>query len=276
MREGCQVNNKDKEKRGILYIDIATPKVLVILVAVAFVLWAFLLFGIPPGPSREGARRATCISNLKHLAMALHLYSSDYDGHLPSSALVNGSKKWNKQDFLQFATKAGQLPPKGAAHTWPQLIHKHAANKDAIFCPEDKGDHDTPVAQVSYWWRLAVDKAWYGEGCAKKYRKIDDYPSPSRTVILYEHQPWHDDSQPEPQGLSNGVYINVAHLDGHVKRDRVRNATSGSKTNCAANSDGWPMYFNFDKIRDPGQNNPPPENAPAKYVDPGRYADKGL
>ena len=41
--------------------------------------------------AREKARRARCKSNTRQFVLACHLYSGDYDGHLPSGASENGN-----------------------------------------------------------------------------------------------------------------------------------------------------------------------------------------
>ena len=244
-----------------------------ILVVVAIV--AVLVYLLVPIFSRTStrARRSSCQGNMKECAIVLQIYANDYDGYLPSSALVSGSKKWNKKDFLTFATKRGELrPPSGTPpNTWTQVLYSHMKNKDIVFCPSDPADTTNPEAQVSYWWKLAIDKAWYGEGCSKEYRKLNDYPYEADCIILYEHMGSHFGSR---EGLKNGVQINCAFLDTHVKTHTIVNATSGDPVKCVANADGEPMYFNFDNDRDSAADNPPDPSVPATYVDPGRYSDR--
>ena len=242
----------------------------VLILGIIAVVVAILLPAIVPRPIHS--YKSFCQSNLKECANALALYAQDYDGHLPSSALVGKSKSWNRRDFLTFATRIGKLPPdpKQPAKTWPQILYGQMKNKDIMFCYSDSVDREKPGPYVSYWWKLAIDKAGYGEGCSKAYRKLDDFQRAADQVFLYEHQPFHFGGA---GGLLNGAQINVAFLDTHVKTITLQNATSGDPVNCAANSDGEPMYFNFDTKKPEGKGNPPPENVPARYVDPGRYSD---
>ena len=244
----------------------------IILSVVAVVMLAAILFPVVFPPHRGRGRRSSCQHNMKECVIALHIYTTEYDGYLPSSASVSGSEEWKKEDFLLFATKRGKLPAPSGAHprTWPQLITKYLKYNDTMFCPSDPADTQSPDAQVSYWWKLAIDKAWYGEDCSKAYRKLDDITYNADCIILYEHEGWHFGSD---EGLKNGVQINCAFFDSHVKTLTITNATSGDPINCAANSDGSPMYFNFDNQRRRGSDNPPRESVPATYVDPGRYSD---
>ncbi len=219
--------------------------------------------------ARESARKSQCQNNIKEVAIALQVYWNDYDATLPSSKLVNNSKKWNKTDFLMFGTMMGKLPPAPGKKrlTYSAIMYDHMKNKDIMFCPSDPARISPgAVSEVSYWWKTAVDKAWYGDGYAP-CRKEGDFGYNSDQIVFYEHLGWHSG---DLSGLKNGVQINVAYMDSHVKCITLRNATSGNPIDCAANADGEPMYFNWDM--DTGTNLP--SQGPAKFTNPRRYADK--
>lgn len=211
-----------------------------------------------------------CQANLKDCVVALHLYCNDYNGSLPSSALVNHSKKWNCRDFMDFATKRGIFPTKPGQHvrTWSEILYNHMKNKDVMFCPKDPVSKTDPEAQVSYWYKLAIDKAWYGEGCAKPCRKESGFAYNEDQVVFYERKSFHfSENQAKP--LIDGAVIYAAFMDLHVSTITIKNTTSGNPTNCAANKDGAPMYFNMD-----GKTGKKlPDGVPARYIDPSRYCD---
>lgn len=221
--------------------------------------------------AREAARKSTCMSNMKECAVALQMYWTDYDATLPSSAVVSHSETWNEGDFLTFATKAGNRPPASGEQpkTWSELLYSYMKAKDIVFCPSDPDARGGPDARASYWWKCAVDKAWYDPSI--KARKEGDYAFNGEQVIFYEHMGWHSGDK---DGLKNGVHINVAYMDSHIGSVTLQNATSGDPVNCAANSDGEPMYFNFDNKTEAGSDNPPPADVPAKYINPNRYSDR--
>jgi hypothetical protein len=239
---------------------------------VAALVLALILFPVV-FRERVPSRKLQCQHTMKEWAVALLCYADDYDGCLPSSACVNWSEEWERKNFLTFATKKGRLPLRAGERpkTWAQLLSPYMEYAEDVFCPSGSVDTSPDDATVSYWWKLAVDKAWYGDKCEKTYRKIADYPGPKDCIVLYEHMGWHFD---QTDGLLNGVQINCAFLDSHVKVHTIVNATSGDPANCAANSDGEPMYFNFDEAKGDVPGNPPKPNVPATHIDPGRYSDR--
>lgn len=250
----------------------------ILLVTLVLVVVAALLS--PIFIDRAERPKPTCQSNLKRCAIALQTYCYDYDDHLPSSAIVRGSKSWNRRDFLHFATRRGEIPPRPGERprTWSQALSKCSRDPDMFYCYQDPVSRQDARAQVSYWWKLAVDKAWYGEGCARPCRRLADFGYDADQVIFYEHRAFHFPEKTglfskQPMALKNGVRINVAYMDTHVRSIELSNTTSGRPDNCAANSDGEPMYYNFDNTRPRSGVNPPPDNRPARYIDPARYSD---
>jgi len=211
----------------------------------------------------------SCQSQLKQCAIALQTYWNDYDGHLPSSALVSGSRNWNRADFKTFASEAGTMNPlPSKPRTWSQVLYNSMKNKDIMFCPQDPVDHSNATARVSYWWKLAIDKAWYGEQCGKPCRKESDFAYNADQIILYERAGFHSGAS---EGLRNEVQINAAFLDSHVKSVSLVN--SGRNWSNSPLGPGEPAYFNFDNKKPKSGTNPPPANVTANHVDPARFSD---
>lgn len=227
--------------------------VVVILVVAAVLMPICARYRIPIGPHR------TCQGNMRLLATALQFYYGDYDGVLPSSIAVNGSKTWNKADFLRFGTKIGHLcPPPDRSTTYAEILVNYLTRWDILFCPSDRVNPYDPNASCSYWWKLAIDKAWYGVGCRKPCRSAEkDFPYSADTIVLYERRGFHTGGK----ALNNAVQINVLFLDSHVSRVTLKNATSGDPANCAANSDGEPnvLQLQFQSWQRPARRQDPCE-----------------
>jgi len=213
-----------------------------VVVAGIVVVVAIILFPIFAS-TRERPGKSKCLNNLKGCALALKLYADDYNGMLPSSYMVSRSKQWNPIDSYAFVSRPGKLPPDEGArlHTWSQVLYSNMRSKDIMWCPSDPADKTDPDAQTSYWYKIANDKAWYGIGCPKPRRNMNDYAWESDQIAFYERLGWHFGDQ---TGLHNNGQINAAFMDTHVETITITNATSGDPTNCAANSDGEPMYYN--------------------------------
>lgn len=248
--------------KGSVWVSAFVVLVMAVVVAAVF-------FPIFARTGCRGCRESTCQSNLHEVGIALAMYMEDTGHRLPSSYLINRSAKWNKQDFLKFATMIGSCSPAEGSkrETYREIIYDYVKNKDIFFCAADGANRRDPNAPCSYWWKLAIDKAWYGEGCKKPCRKEDDYGYIADQVLFYEHRSFHTE---DILGLTDRTMINVAFMDSHVKAVILQNTTSGDPLNCAANSNGEPMYYNTNG--ETGKSIPDP-NTPAAYVDPAVYCD---
>ena len=266
------------KKRSILQCNSGLTILEVVILLVIVDVLAVLLF---PIFARSGghAPRDNRSNNLHQCAIALHTYCQDYDGFLPSSAIVRRSKNWNKSDFARFATRLGHVPvpTDTSPSTWTQALYPHMRSRDVMFCPDDKADHAAPNSRVSYYWKTAVDKAWYGVGCKRPCRSETDFIHNADQVVFYERAGFHDVRGhlwwKKAPGLENGVRINVAYLDTHVRSIQITNATSNDPRHPELATNGEPMFFNFDQSKPKGFNNPPPASVPAKHTDPLRYSD---
>lgn len=176
------------------------------------------------------ARRSTCASNMRCLAVAIQAYCTDYYGVLPSSAIISHSKTWNSADFIRFGS-GGTAGP-----NWQTALTKYAGSYQIGRCPSD----EHPKGTSSYFWKAAVDRAWYGG-----IKKYDDYKWQSRYVFLYEHNGWHRNQISD--GLADGVVINVAYMDGHMARTRIRNSgyvRGEAPSPLPKSGKGEPAWFN--------------------------------
>jgi prepilin-type processing-associated H-X9-DG protein len=245
MRPGfIEVNRRSLSNAGII--------LLLVVATVALFYPAFL--------QTDRTYKPSCQRNLKELGLVLIMYSRDNDGVLPSSAVV-GSKSWNPKSYLRFATERGTVPvPEGIrADTWPMLLYPFMKNKDIVWCPNDPNDPNadpgfwrntfgskpaiTPNTKVSYWYKAAIDRGWFGGTDANGHRwacrKESDFDLPADQIVFYEHASWHW-GQAEA-GLSNGVSLNCAFMDGHVQAKRLSDAGNavGKSDPLAPGEPGW-------------------------------------
>jgi len=96
---------------------------LLVVIAVISIL-AAILFPVF-ARARESARRTSCLSNLKQMALGITMYTQDYDEKYPHAQSVTT-----------------QLPPDGYFWTtaadrwyWAQMIYPYTHNSEVFFCP---------------------------------------------------------------------------------------------------------------------------------------------
>ncbi len=244
-----------------------------IAVAVVVVVVVALVYPSVRGP-RPWEEQRGCGSNLRQCAQVLKMYCDDFDDTFPSSALINHSKTWNRRDYLEFWTV---LCPRGRQcfpsidrrTTWFEVTYDYMRNKEIMFCIGDPVDRDAAHPTVSYWYKLANDKAWFGVGCDGPRRQTSDYGYESDQIAFYEHSPSHYNAN---DGLTNGASTHAAFIDTHVEKITIANATSGNPINCAANRDGEPMYYNCHV--DPKTGKATASKGPATLTDPSCCYDK--
>ncbi len=94
-----------RRHRGFTLIELLVAiAIIAILAAILFPVFA---------QAREAARKASCLSNLKQLGLALAAYSQDYDETMPPS----------------------QLPSFGANVSWPTMLFPYVKNEGVFVCP---------------------------------------------------------------------------------------------------------------------------------------------
>ena len=260
-----------RNKRGFTLIELLVViAIIAILAAILFPVFA---------RAREAARKSSCQSNMKELGTALALYHSDYDAMLPSSLLVNPGASysvWVEADYKYFGTRRGVLPPRpNVKQTWASLLYPQMKNHDIIWCPSDGGRNDQDAnAIVSYWYKAAADRAWFGDGGSTwTCRKDGEFEYPADQIVFYEHSGWHWGDQ--SKAFNEGVTLNATFIDGHVKQIRLKKAAGNNKNDGAAA--GEPCYYNYVNLdpQNPGNTafTPTWVASPGTHLDPRYYSD---
>jgi prepilin-type N-terminal cleavage/methylation domain-containing protein/prepilin-type processing-associated H-X9-DG protein len=236
-----------RKKSGFTLIELLVViAIIAILAAILFPVFA---------RAREAARKSSCQNNMKELGLSLIMYHNDYDSTLPSSYLFNHSggntPAWSAGDFQAFAMYKGTLPPDPAqviGFSWPMLLYPFMKNKDIIWCPSDPGDRSQAISRVSYYYKAAMDLAWFGGPNANgtPARKEGDFDLPADQVCFWEHNSWHwGESQ---MGAQNGRKLNMTFVDGHVQAKNIAGSTYTAAevipNPLPAAGTGEPAYYN--------------------------------
>ncbi len=209
-----------KERNGFTLIE------LLVVVAIIAILAAMLLPAL--NRTREKARQAVCMNNLKQIGIAIHMYIQDYDGYI--------------------------LPYFNGWRCWCDLVAKYLYNRDyagvnpiyqkpldLLYCPTLKGlGYKSNSAPVSgYWTNYVVNKDVMSYNPPMKLSKIK---KPGRTLVMCDTKPsgsppnravtldWHGNlwagygscavgwvhGSPSPHS-GRGGFCNVLFVDGHVE-----------------------------------------------------------
>lgn len=254
-----------RRKSGFTLIELLVViAIIAILAAILFPVFA---------RAREAARKSSCQSNLKQCAQALKMYTDDYDGTLPSSALVaGGNSQPSAANYQNFGCRLGAtFPPTNVRQTWPQVLYDNMRNKDIMFCPSDSVDrtptgalNNSPV--LSYWMKYAIDRAWMQD---MGKRKMGDYGYESDQIAFFEYKGWHFNDQ---SGIRDGVMLNMAFMDTHVASLTVKDGpTTAAVVPGAATQLVEPFAYNT--WVNPNSN-PPGQVQKQMGWDPTQYYDQ--
>jgi len=100
-----------KRRKGFTLIELLVViAIIAILAAILFPVFA---------QAREKARQASCSSNLKQIALAMHMYSQDFDERIPS--LTVDAKGDPRSDGNQMG--------------WTNVIQPYIKNESVLYCP---------------------------------------------------------------------------------------------------------------------------------------------
>ena len=213
-------NTKRSRKAFTLIELLVVIAIISILAAILFPVFA---------RARENARRASCQSNLKQIALGFLMYAQDYDERLPTTTnnisgtflwpngVTNTRSYWNLKVYPYVKNMQIYSCP-SANYRWaggPDSGITYGANANLLYSVDDIGPNLASINYVSQTI-LVADSANTQNHDAGNYTIQSNYntSSAARGFISYRH-------------LEGGV---VAFTDGHVKWFAIKRDSAGVPT----------------------------------------------
>ena len=192
-----------KNRSGFTLIELLVViAIIAILAAILFPVFA---------RAREAARKSSCASNLKELAIALKMYSDDYGNSMPKPLGLTGTS-WNAA-MAEYASRVGDVPvPSGftGTYTYAMQISSYIKSRELFFCSSDATDSKLNSDMCSYFYRPAVVLgAINGKG------NESNFEFPASQIIFFDRLGFH--SGDSGKGWQAGVKLNCAFADSHVQ-----------------------------------------------------------
>jgi len=194
-------NSVEKRRRAFTLIELLVViAIIAILAAILFPVFA---------RARESARRASCASNLKQLALGFMMYTEDYDERLPN-ALSNASGE-NKIGGWMYYTQGAQSSSIRANFD-PKLgaIFPYIKNAQVYVCPSDSEGQFTGNS--------------YSMNSCTIEKSLAAFDQTTLWMLLGEESTINKSSDDGYFGLVTNTLSdrhldgsNIAFLDGHVK-----------------------------------------------------------
>jgi prepilin-type N-terminal cleavage/methylation domain-containing protein/prepilin-type processing-associated H-X9-DG protein len=207
------------EKRAFTLIELLVViAIIAILAAILFPVFA---------RARENARRASCQSNLKQIALGMNMYIQDYDGRYPQGYALDRSG--GTTDLITdtdtsmpsgkfTVVKYGTATANGHYITWMDLVQPYVKNTQLFVCPSA-----TNMSYPSYGYNmvfggLASDTYFYNYGVgytAFTPLTESEVQRPSEVVMFMDSNYVDASVRASPITYNNLVsYGRVPHLDG--------------------------------------------------------------
>lgn len=196
---------------------------LLVVVSIIAVLVGLLLPAL--GAARRSAQSLECLSQLRQIGQATHLYADEHKDALPRSThsyLAHGVKPWG----YALSPYLGHGSIDGPGPRWDPLFN------GLYRCPADERTQRWSYGKNA-WFELTAGETGEIEGTANgpTYPRRADVPRPTATILYAELDSgsiadhimahfWYLGASPEVDTERHGSTSNYVYVDGHAESQR--------------------------------------------------------
>lgn len=160
---------------------------LLVVIAIIAILAALLLPVV--AKSKEQARAAACLSNLRQVGIALQLLVQDHENKLPI--------------MHNYSIDTNVAPPANSLGTMDLVLSNYLGNVRVLHCSADKTVF--AVTASSYWWNTLVN----GQDADRLSIFTFEFNS-HQVPLVFDKEAFHS-------AVGSGRGVNYLYADGHIK-----------------------------------------------------------
>lgn len=198
-------------RRGFTLIE------LLIVIAIIAIL-AAILFPVF-ARARENARRASCLSNIKNMGLAMMQYAQDYDERLPRTVTCGSSMLETGKTTSNTST----CPTGYYTHLWQHSVYPYVKSPQAYLCP----------SSTTNWDGSSTGRMPFGYNNILNGTHLAAILTPATTIMLadtdqaiansYLLMPYPNGANWSPPDDRHLETFNMVYADGHAKSQKLSN-----------------------------------------------------
>lgn len=180
--------------------------------------------------AREQARVAQCVSNLRDIGSAVHLYAGEFGDRVPPHIRSDGAQpdsEWGSLVAPNHGVIGLLLPPERGGPNMPSWSGGYLDSAESLFCPATRDelfqdaqyrrpetiDRANPITRAGYMW---IYRVWGVNGAGPRDNTRVTNENPNNPYVFDFPAPGTSGLGPRFTVNPHQSRVNVLHLGGHV------------------------------------------------------------